>query len=160
MTPLYAPALRTRKADSAASLSHSRYKRLSCECYQRGMTRERGQAERRRGVPHWGRRRGLINLSIQPWASRFAHTQHFENRLERVFYFAASAAKFWKRDISSAFASCSHAWELAADLPHQDHVWIATNNLFRFHNNEFDEIPCKLDSTEYARSFRRYPTLP
>jgi len=50
-----------------------------------------------------------------------------------------------------------------ADLVHdtgQDHVGISTNNLFRFHNNEFDEILCKLDSTEYARSFRKYPTLP
>jgi len=27
------------------------------------------------------------------------------------------------------------------------------DNLFCFHNNEFNEIPCKLDSTEYARSF-------
>jgi len=34
---------------------------------------------------------------------------------------------------------------------------VATNNLFRFHNNEFDEMPCKLDSTEYARSFRTKP---
>jgi len=33
------------------------------------------------------------------------------------------------------------------------------NNLFCFHNNEFDEMRCKLDSTEYARSFRKYPTL-
>jgi len=31
---------------------------------------------------------------------------------------------------------------------------------FRFYNNKFDEIPCKLDSTEYARSLRKYPTLP
>jgi len=48
---------------------------------------------------------------------------------------------------------------LAASLPRQDHVRITTKNLFCFHNNEFDEIPCKLDSTEYARSFRKYPTL-
>jgi len=27
------------------------------------------------------------------------------------------------------------------------------DNLFRFHNNEFDEMPCKMDSTEYAHSF-------
>ena len=38
-------------------------------------------------------------------------------------------------------------------------IGCTTNNLFRLHNNEFDEIPCKLDSTEYARSFRKYPTL-
>ena len=43
---------------------------------------------------------------------------------------------------------------LAAGFPPQDHVWIDTNNLFRFHNNKFDEIPRKLDSTEYERSFR------
>jgi len=30
---------------------------------------------------------------------------------------------------------------------------ITTNDLFRFHNNKSDEIPCKQDSTEYARSF-------
>jgi len=60
----------------------------------------------------------------------------------------------------SAFAYRSHARALAAGLPRQDHVWITTNNLFHFHNNEFDEIPCRLDSTEYARSFRKHPTLP
>jgi len=42
-------------------------------------------------------------------------------------------------------------------LPRQDHVWITTENLFRFHNNKFDEMPCKLDSTEDARSFRTKP---
>jgi len=30
-------------------------------------------------------------------------------------------------------------------------------NLFRFHTNEFDEMPCKLDSNEYARLFPQYP---
>ena len=52
------------------------------------------------------------------------------------------------------FASRSHARALAAGLPGQDHIWITTNSLFRFHNNEFDEMPCKLKSTEYAHLFR------
>ena len=30
-------------------------------------------------------------------------------------------------------------------------------HLFRFHNNELDEMPCKLDSTEFARSFWTIP---
>jgi len=56
-----------------------------------------------------------------------------------------------------AFTCRSHARALAAGLPRQDHVCIATDNLFRFHSSEFDEIPCKLDSTEFARSFRTKP---
>ena len=39
----------------------------------------------------------------------------------------------------------------------QVHVWITTNNVFSFYNNEFDEILCKLDSTEYSRSFQILP---
>ena len=31
---------------------------------------------------------------------------------------------------------------------------------FRFHNKNFDEIRCKLDSTENPRSFEKYPTPP
>ena len=52
------------------------------------------------------------------------------------------------------FDYLSHAQALAAGLPRQDLVWITTDNLFRFHNKEFDEMPCKLDSTKFARSFR------
>jgi len=36
----------------------------------------------------------------------------------------------------------------------------STNHLFRFHNNDFDQMPCMMDSAEYARSFRTNPTLP
>jgi hypothetical protein len=36
-------------------------------------------------------------------------------------------------------------------------VCLFVNNLFCFPNNEFDKLPCKLDSTEYARSFRTKP---
>jgi len=46
---------------------------------------------------------------------------------------------------------------LATCLPRQDHVHITTDDLFRFYNNEFDEMPCKLDSTENLRSFKQYP---
>ena len=49
---------------------------------------------------------------------------------------------------------------LAAGLPHQDHVWITTGQLVRCHKNVFDKMLCKLDSTEYARSFEPNPTLP
>ena len=58
------------------------------------------------------------------------------------------------------FASRSPARALAAGLPRQDHVYITTDELFRLHNNEFDEMPCKLDSTENPRSFEKYPTPP
>jgi len=47
---------------------------------------------------------------------------------------------------------------LAAGLPRQDRVYITTDELFRFHNDEFDELPCKLDSTENPRSFEKYST--
>jgi len=33
-------------------------------------------------------------------------------------------------------------------------------NLFSFHRNKFDEMPCKLDSTENLRPFEKYPTPP
>jgi len=32
--------------------------------------------------------------------------------------------------------------------------------IFRFHNQNFDEMRCKLDSTENPRSFEKYPTPP
>jgi len=54
----------------------------------------------------------------------------------------------------------------AAGLPHQDHVYITTDELesFRFNNNELDEMSCKLDSTENPFSesfkFKKYPTPP
>jgi len=31
---------------------------------------------------------------------------------------------------------------------------------FCFHSNEFDEMPCALDSSKNPRSFEKYPTLP
>jgi len=37
-------------------------------------------------------------------------------------------------------------------LPRQDHVWITTDKFSRYHKKEIDEMLCKLDSTEYARS--------
>ena len=53
-----------------------------------------------------------------------------------------------------AFASRRHARALAACLPRQDHVYITTDESFRFHNNEFDEMSCTLYSTENPK----YPT--
>jgi len=41
---------------------------------------------------------------------------------------------------------------LTAVLPRQDHVYITTDEFFCFRNDEFDEMPCKLDSIENPRS--------
>jgi len=49
---------------------------------------------------------------------------------------------------------------LAAGLPREDHVYSTTDKSFRFHNKKFDELRCKLDSTENPRSFEKYPTPP
>jgi len=53
---------------------------------------------------------------------------------------------------------CSSA--LAACLPRQDHVYKTTEESFRFHNQNFDKMRCKLDSTENPCSFKKYPTPP
>jgi len=37
---------------------------------------------------------------------------------------------------------------MAAGLPRQDHVYKTTDELFRFHHKNFDEMRCKLDYTE------------
>jgi len=59
----------------------------------------------------------------------------------------------------SAFAFRNSAGALAAGLPRQDQVYKTTDKSFRFHNKNFDEIRCKLDSTENPRSFEKYPTV-
>ena len=38
----------------------------------------------------------------------------------------------------------------------QDHVFKTSDESFRFHNKNFDEMRCKLDSTENPRSFEKY----
>jgi len=45
-------------------------------------------------------------------------------------------------------------------LPRQDHIYKTTDESFRLHNKTFDEIRCKLDSTENPRLFEKYPTPP
>jgi len=60
----------------------------------------------------------------------------------------------------SAFASRRRARALAAYLPRQDHVDITTCRSFRFHNNKFDEITCKMDSKENPHPFKKYSTPP
>jgi len=42
---------------------------------------------------------------------------------------------------------CSNASRVSQTQPRQCHVYITTDQLIRFHNNEFDEMPCKLEST-------------
>ena len=56
----------------------------------------------------------------------------------------------------SAFASSRHARALPAYLPHQDHVYITTDESFRFNN----KMSCKLNSTEHPHTFKfeKYPT--
>ena len=56
--------------------------------------------------------------------------------------------------------SSQPAQALAAGLPRQDHVYKSTDESFRLHNKYFDEMRCKLDSTENPRSFAKYPTPP
>jgi len=64
---------------------------------------------------------------------------------------------------SSASARFSLPAAMLERWPHwhiccQHHVWITTDKLFRFNNIEFDEMPCKLDSTENSCSFKKYAT--
>jgi len=59
-----------------------------------------------------------------------------------------------------AFAFRSPDPALAAGLLRQDHVYKITDESFCFHNKKFDEMRCKLDSTENPRSFEKYPTPP
>jgi len=60
----------------------------------------------------------------------------------------------------SVFASRSHARALAAGLPRQDHDWIPTKQLVRFHKKSSMKCFCKLDVIENARSIKPNPTLP
>jgi len=60
----------------------------------------------------------------------------------------------------SAFAFRTSARALAAGLPGQDHVYKTTDELFRLLNKNFDDMRCKLDFSENARSFEKYPTPP
>jgi len=47
-----------------------------------------------------------------------------------------------------------HARALGAGLPRKDHIYMTTDELFRFRNDEFDEMPCKLDSSENPHSVK------
>ena len=57
------------------------------------------------------------------------------------------------------FAFRSLARALAAYLPRQDHIYSTTDESFRIHNKDFDEMRCKLDSTENPRSTNTQPHL-
>jgi len=52
-----------------------------------------------------------------------------------------------------------HARVLAACLLRLDHINNSTDELFRFHNNKFDEMLCKLGFIENPCSFEKYPNL-
>jgi len=45
--------------------------------------------------------------------------------------------------LAFAFRRLGHAQALAACLPRQDHVYITTDNSFRFHNDEFNAFRSK-----------------
>ena len=49
-------------------------------------------------------------------------------------------------------ACCIHVRALAAGLPRQDHIWITTEQLIRFHKKDLDEMLCKLNSSELTDS--------
>ena len=67
--------------------------------------------------------------------------------------------KFARENNFLAFAFCSPARAMAAGLPRQNHVQKTNDESFRFHNKKFDEMRCKLDSSENPCSFEKYPTL-
>jgi hypothetical protein len=71
-----------------------------------------------------------------------------------------SKRKYQSCEQRLAFVFRSPARALAASLPLQDHVYKTTDESFRFHSKNFDEMRCKLDSTENSRSFEKYPTSP
>ena len=59
--------------------------------------------------------------------------------------------------LSICSRSSRHASALAAGSLRQDHAWITAEQLFRFHKYEFDDVLCKLNATEYTRSFQIQP---
>ena len=42
-------------------------------------------------------------------------------------------------------------------LSHVDHVWITTDQFNQLHKNEFDKMPCYLESIENPRLFEKMP---
>jgi len=70
-------------------------------------------------------------------------------------------SKFARKNNFLALGVCfpqpCQARVLAAGLPRQDHVYKTTDESFRFHDKNFDEMRCKLDSTENPHSFEKYP---
>jgi len=55
--------------------------------------------------------------------------------------------------------SPSRATWMATGLLRQDHGWIATDQFFRFHEDEFDKMLCKLNSTEYRQNGNRFTLI-
>jgi len=69
----------------------------------------------------------------------------------------------WQIVIKNASAqrlSGRHHGALAACLPRQDHVYFTIDESFRFHKNEFDELPSRLDPNENLGLFEKYLTPP
>ena len=70
--------------------------------------------------------------------------------------------KFARKSNFLALGICFRSLDrvMVAGLPRQDHVYKTTDKSFRLHNKNFDEMRCKLDSTENQRSIEKYPTPP
>jgi hypothetical protein len=60
--------------------------------------------------------------------------------------------------LSVCFLQPLNARALAASLLRQVYVCITTDEFFRFHKKEIDEMLCKLDSTEHPCFLKKYPT--
>jgi hypothetical protein len=84
---------------------------------------------------------GLVGYNIFVWEKFRIHSGVL--RVARGGYAKPLAARPGKIKCQrSAFAS-RNGRAVAAGLPRRDHVWITTDNLFRFHTDESDELPCK-----------------
>jgi len=96
--------------------------------------------------------RGILSASTEVvHRPRSDPPLHFDIR--NIWQIRTQNIKFQR----SRFASRRHARALAAGLLHQDHVYMTIDESFCFHINEFDEMLCKMDSTENPCSFEKYP---
>jgi len=86
---------------------------------------------------------------------------HLELTLFLVLILGTCSKIVWKSKMP-VLAVCfrNHVRALATCLQHEDHISITTDEWVRFHRNEFNEVLCKLDSTENPRSLEKYITLP
>jgi len=77
-----------------------------------------------------------------------------------IFILRAYTEFVWKNEIPALGICLPQTCSSATGLPRQDHVYSTTDELFHFHNKQFDEMRWTLDSTENSRSFKKYPAPP